>query len=655
MTELLPDPDLARWKDPLQPDQLPLGQIRAETFDVSAVPPGKRAVIYIRVSSAGQVKTDYDPEGISLPAQRKACHRKADQMGIAIVDEYVEPGRSATEMSRRIAFRQMLARIRAQQDVDYVIVYKLSRLARNRYDEALVGVELAKLDITLVSATEQIDGSPVGQLMQGMLAVINEYQSRESGADIAYKMGEKAKHGGTLGLAPLGYRNVIDTFEGRQIRTVATDDERAPFVKLAFELFATGEYTLAALAEELTDRGLLTRSSARRTARPVSASQLQRLLKDRYYLGIVDYKGEEFAGRHEALIDEELFDRVQEIVRTRGHSGERRRLHHHFLKGTVYCGECKRVRGVDQRLLLQRAIGRHGGEYYYFFCPNRRDGNCQQPFHDLGRVEEAVERHYKRKRFSAEFIGLVRRMMDEAVSDQDEAQRLLKQQLDEQIDRLDTQEENLIDLAADGELPHDKIKARLFKIQHERQRLTEQAAVVDTDLKAGQRVIDEQLNLLRDAHRLYMSAGDENKRRLNQLIYKAIYVEDSTDTAVTGNDIKDPYDALYAGQAAFDAVGRQKNSAEQASAAYRRAHADNHANKDEGTVQLDRPDTPAARWTSCFTAALSGGGLTKPQMVELRGFEPLTPCMPCRCATSCATAPRTQSDHSCCPIRARAV
>ena len=133
MTELLPDPELARWKDPLQPDQLPLGQIRAETFDVSAVPPGKRAVIYIRVSSAGQVKTDYDPEGISLPAQRKACHRKADQMGIAIIDEYVEPGRSATEMSRRIAFRQMLARIRAQQDVDYVIVYKLSRLARNRF------------------------------------------------------------------------------------------------------------------------------------------------------------------------------------------------------------------------------------------------------------------------------------------------------------------------------------------------------------------------------------------------------------------------------------------------------------------------------------------------------------------------------------------
>jgi len=236
---------------------------------------------------------------------------------------------------------------------------------------------------------------------------------------------------------------------------------------------------------------------------------------------IVDYKGREFAGRHEALIDEELFDRVQEVVRTRGHSGERRRLHHHFLKGTVYCGECKRVRGVDQRLLLQRAVGRHGGEYYYFFCPNRRDGTCHQPFHDLGRVEGAVERHYKRKRFSAEFIGLVRRMMDEAVSDQDEAQRLLKQQLDEQIDRLDTQEENLIDLAADGELPHDKIKARLFKIQRERQRLTEQAAAVDTDLKAGQRVIDEQLNLLRDAHRLYMQASDENKRRLNQLIYKA--------------------------------------------------------------------------------------------------------------------------------------
>ena len=98
----------------------------AATPSATTDQPGTRAVIYLRVSSAGQVKTDYDPEGISIPAQRVACQRKAEQLGLAIVDEYIEPGKSATEMTKRVAFQQMLARVRSARDVDAVIVYKLS-------------------------------------------------------------------------------------------------------------------------------------------------------------------------------------------------------------------------------------------------------------------------------------------------------------------------------------------------------------------------------------------------------------------------------------------------------------------------------------------------------------------------------------------------
>src|SRR5690606_15045035 len=80
--------------------------------------PGTRAVIYLRVSSTGQVRTDYNPEGISIPAQREACLRKARDLGVTVIDEYVEPGRSAMEMTKREAFQQMLARVRSQGDVD---------------------------------------------------------------------------------------------------------------------------------------------------------------------------------------------------------------------------------------------------------------------------------------------------------------------------------------------------------------------------------------------------------------------------------------------------------------------------------------------------------------------------------------------------------
>lgn len=115
----------------------------------------KEAVLYLRVSTPGQVHTDYDPEGISLPAQRKACTRKAEQLGMSVVGEYMEAGVSGRGTQHRLEFQKMLARIKTQQDVDCVIVHKLSRLARNRIDEALVMDQFNRLGVTLVSAPNQ--------------------------------------------------------------------------------------------------------------------------------------------------------------------------------------------------------------------------------------------------------------------------------------------------------------------------------------------------------------------------------------------------------------------------------------------------------------------------------------------------------------------
>src|SRR3546814_7350678 len=140
-------------------------------------------------------------------------------------------------MTKRVAFQQMLERIRRERDVDYVIVHKLSRFTRNRLDDAIVMADLQKRGVTLISATEQIDNTPEGQLMHGILATFNQYRSAADGADIAYKMGQKAKNGGTLGRAPIGYLNTLERIDGREIRSVTIDSERASFVKLAFELY----------------------------------------------------------------------------------------------------------------------------------------------------------------------------------------------------------------------------------------------------------------------------------------------------------------------------------------------------------------------------------------------------------------------------------
>jgi site-specific DNA recombinase len=318
-------------------------------------------------------------------------------------------------------------------------------MSRNRLDDAIVMADLRQRGVTLVSATESIDDTPVGQLMHGILATFNEYQSRESGADIAYKMSQKAKSGGTIGRAKLGYLNVVEQVDYRQIRTIALDPERAPLVRLAFELYATGDYSMEDLADELYDRGLRTRPTRRHPAKKVSTSKLSTLLRDRYYLGYVTYKGEQIPGRHEPIADEDLFQRVQDVINTRAAAGERRRIHHHYLKGSVNCGRCHRIH-IEQRMNIQHTVNSRGTAYTYFFCRNNRDNSCHCPHISVIRVEDAVEQHYATIRFNPRFIADARQQITAALEDEAASTKLLHRQVTSQLRALDARENNLLEL-----------------------------------------------------------------------------------------------------------------------------------------------------------------------------------------------------------------
>lgn len=377
-----PDPETVPFDiDSINTEAAARGLLSTGDHDVDVVGGQPlRAVLYLRVSTTSQVNTDYDPEGISLAAQRLACERKAEQLAnVEIVGEYVEPGKSGTSVAGRTAFQAMMQRIKYDRDVAVVLVYKLSRMNRNRLDDALVMAELRKYKVTLISATENIDESPVGQLMHGILATINEYRSAEDGADVRYKMGEKAKKGGTIGKAPIGYLNVIERYDGRDVRTVAIDPVRGPLIAQAFDLYASGEYTLEALCDELYDRGLRSRAGRYPEGR-MTDGKLAVVLRNPYYCGTIIYKGDEYEGRHEPLVTREIFERVQAVMEMRKGSGQRQRRHHHYLKGALWCGACHRA-GKERRIIYTRAKG-NGGVYYYFFCRGRQEGDCSEPYID---------------------------------------------------------------------------------------------------------------------------------------------------------------------------------------------------------------------------------------------------------------------------------
>lgn len=105
---------------------------------------------------------------------------------------------------------------------------------------------------------------------------------------------------------------------------------------------------------------------------------MSQLLRGRYYIGEVVYKGAMSKGRHEPIIDRDLFNAVQEILDASGKSGERKRVHQSYLKGSLWCGECYAERGdSSRRMIIQRAVGRTKAEYFYFFCRGRQKGTAR--------------------------------------------------------------------------------------------------------------------------------------------------------------------------------------------------------------------------------------------------------------------------------------
>ena len=111
--------------------------------------------------------------------------------------------------------------------------------------------------------------------------------------------------------------------EGRELRTVEVDPERAPHVRWAFAAYGSGAYTLDTLLAALTERGLRTRPTAKKPEKPLSRSQLAAMLQNPYYVGVVRYAGVEYEGRHEHLIDGATFARAKAVLAAHNHAPRR--------------------------------------------------------------------------------------------------------------------------------------------------------------------------------------------------------------------------------------------------------------------------------------------------------------------------------------------
>ena len=372
-----------------------------------------------------------------------------------VVDEYVDAGASARSADRP-ALQRLLTRLRESADVDYVLVHKIDRLARDRADDVAIGLTIHQAGAVLVSASEQIDSSPAGTLLHGIMAAIAEFYSKNLSHETKKGLHQKARRGGTPGYAPLWYLNSVARVEGREIKTVEFDPERAPHVRWAFDAYASGEWSITDLVDQLARRGMRTRPTSTRAVVPLSRSQVHRILSSPYYLGKVVFGGVEYEGKHPPLVGKETWHRVQDVLSGRRVAGDRSWQHDHFLKGSLFCGRC------ESRLGVTYSRGKTGTVYPYFYClgRNKKRTACDLPFLPLGLMEDKVARHWQTIRLSPELIAAVRASVTEAMAEKRRHDQTLRSTQKRRLARLGRQREKLIDAYLSDAIPVVDLKRR---------------------------------------------------------------------------------------------------------------------------------------------------------------------------------------------------
>lgn len=579
---------------------------RVEADRLEGVP----AVAYIRVSSKEQAEKGGEAEGFSIPAQREACKRKAVSLKAALIEQFVERGESA-KTADRPELQRMLQFI-AEHPVKYVIVHKVDRLARNRADDVAINLAIRQAGAELVSVSENIDQTPSGLLLHGIMASISEFYSRNLATEVIKGTTQKAKNGGTPGRALTGYLNVRRIENGREVRTIEVDPERGPLITWAFDAYRTGDWTIRRLLAELTDRGLATAPTRRSPGRPLAVSHLHKLLRHPYYMGLVRYRGVLYPGKHEPLTTPETWNEVQRLLSAKDFAGEKDREHPHYLKGSIYCGQC------GSRLIVCHAKGR-GGTYPYFICIGRQQkrSDCKQRAIRIEAAEAAIAAHYATVQLpEAEVARLRAYLGDELAKLRKDAERERMVQT-RRLGQLESERKKLLDAHYADAIPLDLLKSEQNRLTAEIANAEGRLADVEGDFQKAEANLARALTRAGDCAAAYREANDRLRRQFNMAFFKRLLLSDEGE--VTG-ELASPFDVILGEELRRASVSQAEHELGEAIDETLRQRADELAQNEQC------PQEPGSAPVGTRSPALARrGGFSPAMMVRMRGLEPPRP------------------------------
>ncbi len=358
---------------------------------------GARAALYLRVSTARQAEHD-----VSIPDQKRQGEAYCKSRGYQLVETYVEPGASATN-DRRPEFQRMIeAGTSKPAPFDVVIVHSFSRFFRDHFELEFYVRKLAKNGVRLVSITQEMGDDPMHVMMRQIMALFDEYQSKENAKHVMRALKENARQGFWNGsLPPIGYRTVAAETRGAKVKKkLEIDPFHADTVRLIYRLAlhgdgTTGQMGIKNIVSYLNRNRIFTRDGGR-----WGIGQVHRILTRTAYVGQHEFnkrsKTKELKPVTEVvtvpvppIVDRETFDAVQALLKARNPKVMPARVVSGptMLTGLIHCAKCGGAMTIR--------TGK-GGRYRYYACSTKaRQGPtaCEGMAVPMEKLDDLVARH----------------------------------------------------------------------------------------------------------------------------------------------------------------------------------------------------------------------------------------------------------------------
>lgn len=370
-----------------------------------------RAALYLRVSTARQAEHD-----VSIPDQKRQGEAYCESRGLQLVETFIEPGASATN-DRRPEFQRMIeAGTSKPAPFDVVVVHSFSRFFRDHFELEFYVRKLAKNGVKLVSITQEMGDDPMHVMMRQIMALFDEYQSKENAKHVMRALKENARQGFWNGsLPPIGYRTVAAEQRGAKTKKkLEIDPLHADTVRLIYRLAlegdgTTGQMGVKNIVSYLNSRRIFTRDGGR-----WGIGQVHRILTRRTYMGEHEFnkrsKTKELKPVSEIvtvpvppIIDKDTFEAVQKLLKARNPKVMPARVISGptMLTGLIHCAKCGGAMTIR--------TGK-GGRYRYYACSMKaRQGPtaCEGMAVPMEKLDDLVVNHLEKQLLQPERLETV--------------------------------------------------------------------------------------------------------------------------------------------------------------------------------------------------------------------------------------------------------